>query len=116
MSTSTVEARILSSAPAFVTQRRRGGVEFGRDWQEIDLAELGLEATQQILGDRFIETREDRPGAEISKDRNASTSGDENDAPEGATQSPSGDDSPPPKAKPEAKAEPKAKRARGKKK
>ena len=70
---SSVEARIRSSAPAFVTRRTRGGVTFGRDWQEIDLAELGLEATQAILDDPHIEKRE--------------------------VEGPSGADPPPPKAK-----------------
>ena len=66
-----VLARIRSSAPAFVTRRTRGGVTFGRDWQEIDLGELGLEANQAIVSDPHIEFQsdppEDRPGDEAPK-------------------------------------------------
>ena len=119
-----VEARILSSAPAFVTRRRRGGVTFGREWQEIDLGEGDGEAMLAILADRLIETREtsgesasegipqepsgadppkDRAGGEISKDREADPSGDVKLPPEGAQARSGGKDPPPPKAKAKAK-------------
>ena len=108
-----VEGRILSSAPAFVTRRRRGGVTFGRDWQEIDRGELDLEAIREILEDPFLEVRELRPGGEIP-DKPDPDPDEGDDSASGAPRASSGDD--PPSSKADPPPPPKAKRTRGKKK
>lgn len=110
-----MEGRILSSAPEFVTRRRRGGVVFGRDWQVIDRGELDLEAIQEILEDPFLEVRDVRPGSEIPAKPDPEPDGEGDGAAAGATQASSGDDPPSPEAAPPPKAK-RAKRApRGKK-
>ena len=109
-----VEGRILSSAPAFVTRRRRGGVTFGRDWQVIDRGELDLEAIREILEDPFLEVRDVRPGGEIPDKPDPPDPDDGADSASGAPRASSGDD--PPSSEADPTPPPKAKRTRGKKK
>ena len=108
-----MEGRILSSAPAFVTRRRRGGVVFGRDWQVIDRGELDLKAIREILEDPFLVVRDVRPGGEIPDKPHPPKPDDGGDGAAGAAQASSGDAPPSPKADPPPK---KAKRKRTRKK